>query len=166
MLFRPQAQLTLRSFVPRRTNMHARAAGIAFIRAQHSAPDALILAGRPGTGKTHLLNALANWAKAEESYGRVVCMTARQFVDEVARGHFYRDLDRVLDRLAEAALFALDDVDQLTAQNKAASAFLELMRRRRFGSGRTVLSASLGLGSASEHPLVAYLDDQPAVRLN
>lgn len=166
MLFRPQAQLTLRSFVPRRSNMHARATGIAFISAQHTAPDVLILAGRPRTGKTHLLNALANWAKAEESCCRVVCMTARQFADEVARGHFYRDLGTVLNRFAEAALFALDDVDRLAAHDTAAHAFLDFMQRRRHGSGRTVLSASLGLDAARAHPLVAYLDDQPAVRLN
>lgn len=151
--------------------MHARAAGIAFIHAQHSAPDVLILAGRPGTGKTHLLNALANWAKAEAGYRSVVCMTARQFADEVARGHFYRDLDTVLNRFAQAPLFALDDVDRLAAHDTAAHdtaahAFLDLMQRRRHGSGRTVLSASLGLDAARTHPLVAYLDDQPAVRLN
>lgn len=166
MLFRPRSQLTLGSFVPRRSNMHARAAGIAFIRAEHTAPDVLILAGRSGTGKTHLLHALSNLAKAGERYDNIVCMTARQFADEVARGYFYNDLDAVLNRFATAALFALDDVDQLAAHNNAASAFLDFMKRRECGSGRTMLSASLGLDSASEHPLVAYLDDLPAVQLN
>ena len=79
MLFRPDRRLTLDSFFPRMGNQRARAAGIQFIGAQQAQPDTLIVVGRQGSGKSHLLHALANYAKKNEVIHSIACMTAVHF---------------------------------------------------------------------------------------
>ena len=63
MLYRPRREWTLASFTPRRNSQHARAAGIRFVTQERPAFTVLVLAGPPGSGKTHLLHALAQHAR-------------------------------------------------------------------------------------------------------
>lgn len=56
MLFHPKRQLTLKTFSPKKGSQKARAAGIQFVAAQQASPDTVIVAGQPGSGKTHLLH--------------------------------------------------------------------------------------------------------------
>jgi len=165
MLFRPQRHLTLGSFIPRRGNQHARAAGIRFVGAEKALPDTLIVAGRPGSGKTHLLHALANFAKHNGAIRGITCLAAVQFADEVMRGGYYRDLDSVLRRYASEGLLAIDDVECLFYLPEVATALLQVMQMRQATKRRTLLTTTLSLTPAPPHPLVAFLDHQPAVRL-
>lgn len=165
MLFHPKRLLTLNSFVPRKSNQSARAAGIWFIAAEQASPNTLIVAGRPGSGKTHLLHALANFAKSNEAIHSIACLSAVQFAEEVMRGGFYGDLDKVLHRYGRESLLAIDDVDRLLYQTEAANALLHVLRMRNARKKRTLLSATLSLGPRVDHPLSAFLDYQPAVRL-
>ena len=43
----------------------------------------VLLVGNPGTGKTHLLHAIAHHAISQEDGPRVVYMTVEQFVNEL-----------------------------------------------------------------------------------
>src|SRR6185369_7853916 len=144
---------------------HARAAGIQFIGAEQALPTTLIVAGRPGSGKTHLLHALANFAKRNRAIRSIACMTGVQFADEVVRARFYRDLDGVLGRYACDGLLAIDDVERLFYQPEVADALLRVMQARQLKKRRTLLSATMCLASATTHPLIEFLDHQPAVRL-
>ena len=58
MLYHPRRHWTLASFVPRPSSQHARALGIRFVEQERPTPVTLVLAGSPGSGKTHLLHAL------------------------------------------------------------------------------------------------------------
>jgi chromosomal replication initiation ATPase DnaA len=165
MIFPPKRLLTLSTFFPRDDNQVARAAGIEFIGASQPSPDVLIVAGPPGSGKTHLLHALANFAKRNEALHGIACLSAVQFADEVARGLLYSDLDEVLGRYAGEGLMAIDDVDRICCQPEVGDAFLKVIQMRQVRNKRTLLTASLSLSDSSKHPLMQFLDHQPAVRL-
>lgn len=165
MLFRPDHRLTLGSFFPRKGNQWARAAGIQFIGAQQAQPDTLIVAGRQASGKSHLLHALANFAKENEAIHSIACMTAVHFAEEVMRGAFYGDLNEVLGRYAAEGLLAIDDVDRTFYQPMIADALLAVMRMRQTRRRRTLLTVTMYQAPPLQHPLTDFLDSQPAVRL-
>ena len=165
MIFSPKRLLTLSTFLPRKGNQLARAAGIEFIGASQPSPDVLIVAGPPGSGKTHLLHALANFAKRNAVLHSIACLSAVQFADEVAHGLLYGDLDEVLGRYAAEGLVAIDDVDRICYQPEIADALFKVIQMRQARKKRTLLTATLSLSDSSKHPLMQFLDHQPAVRL-
>ena len=165
MLFRPHRHLTLASFIPHARNQCARAQGIRFVSTFKPCSDALIVVGRAGGGKTHLLHALAHFALCNEAIHSVVCMSALQFSAQVMEGHYYRDLPQMLRRHAHADLLVLDDLDRLVHTAPLADALLTLLQRRQADARRTLLSATLGWQPPSSHPLMDVLNHQPAVRL-
>lgn len=165
MLFRPDHRLTLGSFLPRKGSQFARAAGIQFIGAQQAQPDTLIVAGRQGSGKSHLLHALANFAKKNEAIHSIVCMTAVHFAEEVTWGEFYGDLNAVLRRYATEGLLAIDDVDRIFCQPLIADSLLTVMRMRQIRRRRTLLAVTMYQIPPLQNPFTNFLDSQPAVRL-
>lgn len=166
MLFRPKRDLTLTSFIPKKGNQYARAAGIQFVGAQRALPGTLIVAGRPGSGKTHLLHALANFAKQRDTIRSISCMSSVQFADEIVQGNFYRDQDEVLQRYAGVDLLAIDDVERLFSLPEVAVALLKLIQMRQTRESPTLLTVTICLASVAPNPLLEFLDHQPAVRLN
>lgn len=166
MLFHPHRLLTLKTLLAKKDNQRARATGIQFIAAQQSSPDILVVAGQPRSGKTHLLHALANFAKRNEAICSIACVSAVQFADEVMRGRLYCDLEKVLKRFAREGLFAVDDVDRLIYQPESADALFNVLRMRQARKQRTLLTTTLSLAPASNHPLSEFLGQQLAVRLN
>ena len=165
MLFRPRRQLTLASFIPNPRNQFARAAGIQFVCACRARSDALIVAGRPKSGKTHLLHALAHFAKRNDAIGSIACMSALQFTEQVMEGHYYSDLPQVLRRHACSDLLVMDDLERLVHRTELADALLNLLQLRQVFQNRTLLAVTIGWQPASGHPLIDFLDRQPAVRL-
>ena len=81
------------------------------------------------------------------------------------RGHFHGDLEQVMDRLAAEDLLAVDDVDRLTWHPVVADALLGVLEKRRQRQCRSVLTAAMHLGAIQAHPLLDFLDRQPAVAL-
>ena len=126
MLYRPRRHWTLASFVPRRSNQHARAAGIRFVAQERPAPTTLVLAGPPGSGKTHLLHALAQYARGNSAIDSISCLSAPQWAQEVASGEHFGDLCEVMQRFAWQDLLALDDADRLWGMPQAQQAFADL----------------------------------------
>ena len=165
MLFHPDRHRTLGSFLPRKGNQWARAAGIQFIGAQQAQPDTLIVAGRQSSGKSHLMHALANFAKKNEAIHSIACMTAVHFADEVMRGEFYGDLNEVFRSYATEGLLAIDDVDRIFYQPVIADALLAVMQMRQTRKRRTLLTITMHQAPPVQHPLADLLDSQPTVRL-
>ena len=167
MLYRPRRHWTLASFVPRRSNQHARAAGIRFVAQERPAPTTLVLAGPPGSGKTHLLHALAQYARSNASIDSITCLSAPQWAQEVASGEHFGDLCEVMQRFAWQDLLALDDADRLWGMPQAQQAFADLLRERQAQGLRTLLTATLYPASPhNPQPLCELLAQQTAVRLH
>ena len=135
MLYHPRRQWTLASFVPRRSSQHARAAGIHFVAQERPALCTLVLAGPPGSGKTHLLHALAQHARCNGAIDSIACLSATQWAQEVAAGLHFADMGRVLQHFAGQDLLALDDADRLWGLPQAWQAFAELLLERRALAG-------------------------------
>ena len=166
MLYRPRRHWTLASFVPRRSNQHARAVGIRFVAQERPVPTTLVLAGPPGSGKTHLLHALAQYARGNAAIDSIACLSAPQWAQEVASGEHFGDLCEVMQRFAWQDLLALDDADRLWGMPQAQQAFARLLRERQARGVRTLLTAALYPASPhNPQPLCGLLAEQAAVRL-
>lgn len=166
MLYHPRRDWTLASFAPRRRSQHARAAGIRFVAQERPAPTTLVLAGPPGSGKTHLLHALAQYARGNPSIGQIACLSATQWAQEVTAGLHFGDCHRVLHHFAQQDLLALDDADRLWGLPQAQQAFADLLQARQAQGLRTLLTATLyPATSYNPQPLCALLAEQAAVRL-
>ena len=167
MLYHPRRQWTLASFVPRRNSQHARAAGIRFVAQERTALSTLVLAGPPGSGKTHLLHALAQHARCNGAIDSIACLSATQWAQEVAAGLHFADMGRVLQHFAGQDLLALDDADRLWGMPQAQRAFAELLLERQEQGRRTLLTATLYPASPhNPQPLCDLLAQQTAVRLH
>lgn len=166
MLYRPKRQVTLTTLPPTRGNRWARAYGIRVVMALAPQRRTLLIAGRPGTGKSNMLHALANLALKNEAIEGVACLSAAQFAEEIMRAALHGDRDDVLQRFVEEGLLAIDDVDRTIYQPEVADALVETILARQAKHRRTLLTMTEGLQPASAHPLVALLDQQPKVTLH
>ena len=166
MLYHPRREWTLASFTPRRNSQHARAAGIRFVAQERPTPTTLVLAGPPGSGKTHLLHALAQHARRNHAIDHLACLSATQWAQEIAAGLHFGDSQRVMHHFAHQNLLALDDADRLWGLPQAQQAFSELLQERQTRGRRTLLTATLYPATThNPQPLCALLAEQVAVRL-
>ena len=166
MLYRPRRDWTLASFTPRKSSQHARAAGIRFVAQERPALTTLVLAGPPGSGKTHLLHALAQHALRNHAIDHLACLSATQWAQEVAAGLHFGDSQQVMHHFAHQDLLALDDADRLWDLPQAQQAFSELLQERQARGRRTLLTATLYPATPhNPQPLCSLLAEQVAVRL-
>jgi len=130
MLFSPQRQLTFANFDCRPGSARARTAAAALAiwpSIGHDGP-LLILAGRSGSGKTHLLHASANLARQHhDGLWRSSTLSAQRLAEEVQRCLHYRDLPLWLNRFASEDFLAIDDVEALAHHSAAADFLLKLL---------------------------------------
>ena len=167
MLYHPRRHWTLASFAPRPNSQHARALGIRFVEQERPTPVTLVLAGSPGSGKTHLLHALAQHARRNFWIDSIACLSSTQWAQEVAAGLHFADIACVLQRFASHDFLALDDADRLWGMPQAQQAFAELLRERQEQGLRTLLTATLYPASPhNPQPLCDLLAQQTAVRLH
>jgi chromosomal replication initiation ATPase DnaA len=167
MLFRPQRHLTFANFASRPGSIDARAEGIRLATRRHSSTvPLLLLAGREGTGKTHLLHAIVNLAQEYGSIRSSLVLSSFRFAEEVHKGIEFGDLCLLIARFAREDLLAIDDADQLFCRPEAAHTLLKILRARALGKKRSVLTLTLSASMKSDSPLSEFLDSQLAVRLS
>ena len=168
MLFPPQRHLTFPTFESRPGSVRARAASAQFGMRVGIAwqEPILILAGRPGAGKTHLLHATANLAKGNAYIRSSITISAQRLAEEVQRATDFGDLPIWRDRFAGEDFLAIDDVDDLFGSRTGSDNFLlDVLRLRGDANRRTLVSASLSTGPDNPCPLNTFLNHQRAVRL-
>jgi chromosomal replication initiation ATPase DnaA len=168
MLFPPQRHLTFTTFESRPGSVRARSACAQFGMREGIAwqEPILILAGRPGAGKTHLLHATANLAKRNAYIRSGITISAQRLADEVQRATDFGDLPIWRDRFADEDFLAVDDVDDLFGSRAGGDNFLlDVLRLRGDANLRTLVSASLSPALDNPCPLNTFLNHQRAVRL-
>jgi chromosomal replication initiation ATPase DnaA len=167
MLFNPQRQLTFSRFGIRPGNRRARAACGQFA-IQSSIPcggPLLVIAGRPGSGKTHLLHATSNLAARRDFIGDRITVGGSRLADEVQKADQYGDLMQWFDRFTNIDWLAIDDVDRMQNCPVASNFLLKLLQARLAAKRRTLLSLTLGHAASSSSPFTAFLNPQTAVWL-
>ncbi len=167
MLFRPQRHLTLANFHLRPGNQHAHAYALSLVQGSpRKYRSLLIVAGQSGRGKTHLVQAVANYAKRNESIDSSNILSAKQLADAVHKGIYFDDLPLLDYQLRNCDFLAIDDVDQLTEENFLAGFLLEILQHRRSLGRVTLLSITLGFAPYKASRLCEFLDRQMAVYLD
>lgn len=167
MLFRPQRHLTLANFQLRPGNQHARAYALSLVLGSpRKHRPLLIVAGQSGRGKTHLIHAVANFAKQNDSIDSSSTLSAKQLADAVHKGISYGDLSLLDYQLKDCDFLAIDDVDQLTEEIFLADVLLQIFQHRRSLGKVTLLTATLGFAPCKASRLGDFLDRQLAVYLD
>jgi chromosomal replication initiation ATPase DnaA len=114
----PSEAWTLDALLEGECNKVALSAANAVIASPGKAYNPLVLVGRMGVGKTHLLHAIGNQL-AGASRSRVACLSAQQFVDELLDAI---DGDRVetwRKRYRSVTALLLDDVHNLAGKERS-----------------------------------------------
>jgi chromosomal replication initiation ATPase DnaA len=168
MLFLPQRQLTFANFQCRPGSVRARGACAGFVLGEGTAyrEPVLILAGPPGSGKTHLLHAAANFSKTHQDEDSTSStLTALRLAEEVHRALEFRDLPIWMNRFAAEDFLAIDDVDHLLHDSTASDFLLKVLQIRSSKRRKTLLTSGLSTIPSPACQLNSFLNHQTAVRL-
>lgn len=166
MLFRPNRHQTLSNFQIRPGSVHARAAGIRYTHGAYLYQQpVLILAGRAGAGKSHLLNASAHLAMENQYLDSCSTLSARRLADVLLQATEFGDLPFWMARFTGEDFLALDDVDDVFGWPEASALVLDLLQARAAKRHRTLLTVTLQRRHNVTGPLEDFLETQAAVRL-
>ena len=80
----------------------------------------------PGLGKTHLLNAIGNYAKEVNPALRIRYITSKDFVDEVIGAMKGRDGDEIYDKYKNLDILLIDDIQFLFNKEKSSEIFFHI----------------------------------------
>jgi SpoVK/Ycf46/Vps4 family AAA+-type ATPase len=119
-------RFTFDTFVVGAGNRMAAAAARRVAEAPRTAYNPLFIHGAAGSGKTHLLQAIAALGVAVRPDLGVVYLTSDGLVDRVSTAVGSGSMDRLRDELLEAELVLLDEVQLLAGKNRTQEELLAL----------------------------------------
>jgi chromosomal replication initiator protein len=109
-----KSSYTLSSFFAGQTNCYAYAASQAIIESfRHNTYNPLYIYGESGTGKTHLLQAIANGIASKHPAANIRYFQVCDFVDQYIKCMNKREERPFVERLEKSDVFILDDVQFL-----------------------------------------------------
>ncbi|HEX2079930.1 MAG TPA: DnaA/Hda family protein [Longimicrobium sp.] len=126
MIFQQDPRFTFETFVVGPGNRMAAAAARRVAEAPRTAYNPLLIHGAPGSGKTHLLQAVGALALAVRPELRVLYLTADGLVDRVSAAVGSGSMDALRDELLEAELVLLDQVHALAGKGRTQEELLAL----------------------------------------
>ncbi len=126
MIFSQDPRFTFDTFVVGPGNRMAAAAARRAAESPRTAYNPLLIYGAPGSGKTHLLQAVGALALAVRPDLRVLYMTAEGLVDRVSAAVGSGSMEGLRDELLEAELVLLDEVHALAGKSRTQEELLAL----------------------------------------
>jgi len=135
------AKFTFEQFVIGRGNRFAHAAALAVAELPGQAYNPLFIHGRPGLGKTHLLNAIGNYVERFGSGLTVRCATVEEFTTEFVAAVRAQQTAQFKQRFRTVDVLLLDDVQFLARKARTEE---ELFHTFNFlhGMGRQLVMTS------------------------
>ncbi|HXY31325.1 MAG TPA: DnaA/Hda family protein [Gemmatimonadaceae bacterium] len=138
----PQSQFTRAEFEVGPSNQLAVHAADSIVAEPGKKYNPLFVHGPPGSGKTHLLNALGNELVAQSGGAMTVaCVNARQFVDELIAALHDGTIERWRARYRVVDALILDDVDVCAGKERSQEELFHVFNSL-FASGRQIVLAS------------------------
>jgi hypothetical protein len=160
MRFAPDPRFTFDTFVVGPGSRMAAAAARRAAESPGTSYNPLFVYGASGTGKTHLLHAVANLAMTVRPDLGVVCRTAEEVVDSLSAAVAAGTLEQWRDDFLDAGLLLFDDVQFLAGKARTQEELLRLWDAIDRGGAQIIL--------AGDRPPVeiADLDEGLRARLN
>ena len=118
--------LTFDNFVVGSSNRMAQNAALLVSTNPGSNFNPLFIYSNPGLGKTHLLNAIGNYAKEVNPALRIRYITSKDFVDEVIGAMKGRDGDEIYDKYKNLDILLIDDIQFLFNKEKSSEIFFHI----------------------------------------
>lgn len=126
MIFLQDPRFSFDTFVVGPGNRMAAAAARRAAESPRTAYNPLLIYGAPGSGKTHLLQAVGALALAVRPELRVLYMTADGLVDRVSAAVGSGSMEALRDELLEAELVLLDEAHGLAGKSRTQEELLAL----------------------------------------
>jgi|AKZA01.1.fsa_nt_gi chromosomal replication initiator protein DnaA len=86
----------------------------------------LFIYSNPGLGKTHLLNAIGNYALSKNPKLIIRYITSKDFVDEVIEAMKYKKSDQIYQRYEDIDILLIDDIQFLFGKEKSSEIFFHI----------------------------------------
>lgn len=145
--------LTFESFVIGHSNRLAHGAALQVAELPAAAFNPLLLCGPPGTGKTHLLHAIANYVAATAPHLNVHLCTSERFVSDFLGALKNRRIGDFKDALRGVDVLLVDDIQFLAGKEKTEEEFFHTFNSLERSGAQVVLTSDqppLELGALSE----------------
>lgn len=134
-------RLTFESFVVGENNEFARAAALKVAETPGKSYNPLFIYGAAGLGKTHLLNAIANYVMANYNYMRVIYVTSENFVNDVVAAARYDIFEEFMLKYRAADVLLIDDVQFLEGKDASINALFNTFNELKSRGSAIILSA-------------------------
>ncbi|MFV0393315.1 MAG: chromosomal replication initiator protein DnaA [Coprobacillaceae bacterium] len=86
----------------------------------------LFIYSNPGLGKTHLLNAIGNYALTKNPMLSIRYITSKDFVDEVIEAMKYKKSDEIYQKYEDIDILLIDDIQFLFGKEKSSEIFFHI----------------------------------------
>lgn len=140
---------TFESFIMTKGNRHALAACRQLGNTSGGPSNLLVIWGRPGLGKTHLLHAIAHQGLIRRNANQILLTSAEQFLHRLivaiqrARVSEFRRSQR------DATLLLVDDIDLLAGSGDLQEEFVDSFKALDDGNTQIVWTSALPIGAMS-----------------
>ncbi len=114
---------TFDTFVVGNSNHFAHAAAVAVAEAPAQTYNPLFLYGDSGLGKTHLMHAIANYAKSMNPDAKIVYISSEKFTNELIQAISTRTTAQFRSRYRNADILLIDDIQFLAGKEMAQEEF-------------------------------------------
>jgi chromosomal replication initiator protein len=133
--------LTFETFVLGHSNRLAHGAALQASELPGAAFNPLLICGPPGTGKTHLLHAIANYVAATAPHLRVHLCTSEGFVNDFTGALRHRRIGDFKDALRGVDVLLVDDVQFLAGKDKTEEEFFHTFNALERSGAQLVLTS-------------------------
>ena len=117
------ARNTFENFVVGEGNQFAHTAAFAVAKAPGKAYNPLLIYGASGTGKTHLMHAIAHFIFQDDPSKRIVYITSEHFVNEYLNDLANKDILKFRQRYRNVDVLLIDDVQFFSGKESCQNEF-------------------------------------------
>ncbi len=135
----PKAGYTFETFVPGECNRIAYAAALEVLESPGGKYNPLFIYGETGTGKTHLLHAIAHSARSRGF--QVICTTAEQFTNQYVLALKNNSIDEFHEHFRNTDFLLIDDVQFLSGKTQTQECLVNIFNDLYHNSGQMVMTS-------------------------